>query len=138
MPRILAIDYGTKRVGLAVTDENQIIASALDTVSSTDVIVYLKSYLSKEQVLCFVVGLPMQMNNTPSEITPQVEQFIRALRNNFPGIPVERVDERFSSVIATQALRMSGLKKKDRRKKELVDQTSAVILLQSFMERRKQ
>ncbi len=134
MARILAIDYGTKRVGLAVTDPGQIIATALDTVHSKDIISYLKAYLSREIVESFVVGEPRQMNNSASEITPQVEQFIRMLKKEFPDIPVYRMDERFTSKMASQALLMSGLKKKDRQDKGLVDRTSAVIILQSYME----
>ena len=133
MSRILAIDYGTKRVGLAVTDPNQIIATALDTVYVQNLMNYLKAYTSKETVESFVVGEPRQMDNSASEITPQIEQFIRLLKKEFPDIPVFRMDERFTSKMASQALLMSGLKKKDRQDKALVDRTSAVIILQSFM-----
>ncbi len=136
MSRILAIDYGTKRVGLAVTDPNQIIATALDTVYVQNLMNYLKAYTSKETVESFVVGEPRQMDNSASEITPQIEQFIRLLKKEFPDIPVFRMDERFTSKMASQALLMSGLKKKDRQDKALVDRTSAVIILQSFMESR--
>ena len=136
MCRILAIDYGTKRVGLAVTDPNQIIATALDTVYVQNLMNYLKAYTSKETVESFVVGEPRQMDNSASEITPQIEQFIRLLKKEFPDIPVFRMDERFTSKMASQALLMSGLKKKDRQDKALVDRTSAVIILQSFMESR--
>ena len=137
MSRILAIDYGTKRVGLAVTDTNRIIATGLDTIHSKDVIAYLKEYISKEAVACFVVGEPKQMNASDSQIKKQLDSFIIQLRKNFPGIPIERMDERFTSMMASHALRMSGVKKKDRQNKELVDMTSAIIILQSFMERRK-
>lgn len=136
MSRILAIDYGTKRVGLAVTDPNRIIATGLDTVHAKDVIEYLKRYIVKEQVSCLVVGKPRQMDASDSQITKQVELFVRELKKNFPDIPVEREDERFTSKMASQALLMSGVKKKDRQNKELVDMTSAVIILQSFMERK--
>lgn len=136
MPRILAVDYGTKRVGLAVTDPNQIIATALDTVHSKDVVAYLTAYSAREEIELFVVGEPRQMDNTASEITPQVEQFVKALKKALPGIPVVRIDERFTSKMASQALLMSGLKKKDRQNKALIDQTSAVIILQSYMESR--
>ena len=132
----MAIDYGTKRVGLAVTDPNQIIATALDTVYVQNLMNYLKAYTSKETVESFVVGEPRQMDNSASEITPQIEQFIRLLKKEFPDIPVFRMDERFTSKMASQALLMSGLKKKDRQDKALVDRTSAVIILQSFMESR--
>jgi putative holliday junction resolvase len=136
MPRILAIDYGTKRVGLAVTDENKIIARGLDTVHSKDVIDYLKAYLAKEAVECFVVGHPLQMSGKESQIKPQLDAFLVKLKKAFPDIPVERHDERFTSMMASRALLESGLKKKDRQNKELVDMTSAVIILQSFMERK--
>lgn len=134
MGRILAIDYGQKRVGLAVTDELKIIATALATVPSGEVMTYLKKYISGNAVECFVVGEPKQMNNTASESAKYIEPFIRRLRSEFPEIPVERVDERFTSLIATQTIRNSGAKKKDRRDKSLVDTVSAVIILQSYME----
>ena len=137
MNRIMAIDYGTRRVGLAVTDPNQIIATALDTIHPDKTIEFIKKYLIAESIVCFVVGEPKQMNYTPSEITAQIEQFIVKLKAAFPDIPVERIDERFSSKIAIASLRESGLKKKDRQRKELVDQASAVILLQSWMENNK-
>ncbi len=137
MSRILAIDYGRKRVGLAITDTNQIIATGLDTVHSKDVINYLKNYVSKEDVELFVVGEPKQMDNTDSEIKAQIDPFIVQLKKNFPGIPVERFDERFTSMMASQALLDSGVKKKDRQNKELIDMTSAIIILQSFMESRR-
>ncbi len=133
----MAIDYGTKRIGLAVTDPGRIIATALDTVHSSKVIEYLKKYLEKEEVEFFVVGEPRQMDNSPSSITPHVEDFIRKLKTAFPDIPVKRIDERFTSKIATQSLLLNGLKKSDRRNKALVDQRSAVIILQSYMEMNK-
>ena len=137
MARIIAIDYGTKRTGLAVTDPNRIIATALDTVHSSKIIDYLKEYLKNEIVEVFVVGEPRQMDYTPSEITPQIEDFIRKLKIAFPSIPVERIDERFTSKMAAQSMLDNGLKKSDRRKKELIDQRSAVIILQSYMEMNK-
>jgi len=136
MGRILAIDYGQKRVGLAVTDELKIIATALATVPAKEVMAFLKEYTSRNTVECFVIGEPKQMNNTASESAKYIEPFIRRLKTEFPGIPVERMDERFSSMIATRAIRESGAKKKDRRDKSLVDTVSAVIILQSFMEKR--
>lgn len=137
MNRIMAIDYGTKRVGLAVTDPNQIIATALATIHPDKTIEFIRSYISTESVTCFVVGEPKQMDYSPSQITAQIELFIKRLKKEFPEIPVERIDERFSSKIAIAALRESGLKKKDRQRKDLVDQASAVILLQSWMENNK-
>jgi putative Holliday junction resolvase len=136
MGRILAIDYGQKRVGLAVTDELKIIATALTTVPANEVLTFLKGYLSRNAVECFVVGEPRQMNNTASESAKYIDPFILRLKAVFPGIPVERMDERFTSMIAVQAIRDSGAKKKDRRNKSLVDTVSAVIILQSFMEKR--
>jgi putative Holliday junction resolvase len=134
MPRIIAIDFGTKRTGLAVTDPNKIIATALDTIHSTKVIDYLMEYLKKEPVECFVVGEPMQMNYTPSEITPQINSFIKKLSEAFPEIPIRRVDERFTSKMAMQSMLVDGSTKSDRRNKELIDQRSAVIMLQSYLE----
>ena len=129
----MAIDYGTKRIGLAVTDPGQIIATALKTVHSKDVIEYLRKYFQAEKVECIVVGDPRQMDNSASQIGPLVDNFVKELKRKFPEIPIERYDERFTSVMAQQTLLMSGLKKSDRQRKELIDQTSAVILLQSFM-----
>jgi putative Holliday junction resolvase len=137
MDRIMALDFGTKRVGIAVTDPNRIIATALTTIHPDKTIDFIKSYLGTETVTCFVIGEPKQMDYTPSQITAQIEAFIKRLRKAFPEIPVERIDERFSSKIATAALRESGLKKKDRQRKDLVDQASAVILLQCWMENNK-
>ena len=133
MGRIMAIDYGTKRVGIAITDPNKIIATALDTIHSKDIIEYLKKYFSLNDVELLVVGEPKQMNNTASEVTPQVEQFVKIIKKTFPEMSVARFDERFTSKMAEQAIRMSGVKKMERRNKSLVDQTSAVIILQSYM-----
>ena len=137
MGRIMAIDYGTKRVGIAVTDPNKIIATALDTVHSKDIIAYLKAYFASQEVECVVVGEPRQMDNTASEVTPQVEQFVKALKKAFPEMQVARFDERFTSKMAQQAILMSGVKKMERRNKSLIDQTSAVIILQSYLEHKK-
>ncbi|MBN2174240.1 MAG: Holliday junction resolvase RuvX [Bacteroidales bacterium] len=134
MGRILAIDYGQKRVGIAVTDVNRIIATALTTVHAKDTISFLKDYLGKEIVDFFVVGKPRQMNNQDSNSVKFVEPFVKKLRKEFPGIPVERYDERFTSVIAAQTIIQAGIRKKDRRDKSLVDKVSAVLILQSFME----
>lgn len=137
MGRILAIDYGSKRVGIAVTDPLQMIATALTTVHSKDIITFLEAYLKKEDVESFVVGEPKRLNNTRTHSSDMVDNFVKLLKNKFPDIPVYNVDERFTSKMATQAILMSGLKKKDRQNKELVDSTSATIILQSFMESRK-
>jgi putative Holliday junction resolvase len=133
MPRLLAIDYGTKRVGLAVTDPLQIIASSLGTVHSKDVIKYLKDYTAKEEVGSFVVGKPTRHNGDDTDATPHIEKFISLLSKTFPNIKIERADERFTSVIARRSLTEMGLKKKDRENKENVDQVSAVLILQTYM-----
>jgi putative holliday junction resolvase len=134
MPRIIAIDYGTKRVGLAVTDPLKLIASALATVHTKDIITYLKAYLSKEDVECFVVGLPKRLDGSDSQSTKYIEIFVNLLRKNFPDKLITRVDERFTSSIATRSLLEMGLKKKDRANKENIDQVSAVLILQTYME----
>ncbi|MFZ4550024.1 MAG: Holliday junction resolvase RuvX [Bacteroidales bacterium] len=134
MGRIVAIDYGQKRVGLAVTDELRMIACALTAVHSKDVIAYLKNYVSIESVDCFVVGYPLTLQNTLSESARFIEPFVKHLQKTFPHIPVERMDERFTSKMATAAILESGAKKKDRQNKSLVDKVSAVIILQSFLE----
>ncbi len=133
MGRIIAIDYGTKRTGLAVTDPLKIIATGLDTVRSHEVLGYLKKYAEQEAVEAFVIGLPKQLDGTPSAIAPQVEAFTRSLQKQFPEVPVHRVDERFTSQMALQAMITGGMKKRDRRQKGNVDKISAVIILQSFM-----
>lgn len=134
MGRILAIDYGTKRVGLAVTDELKIIASGLTTVHANEVIAYLKDYVSKNEVDVFVVGEPKNLDNTPAQVAEAVNNFVKHLQRTFLDIPVKRMDERFTSKMAFQSMIESGLKKKDRRNKALVDEVSAVIILQSYME----
>ena len=136
MGRIVAIDYGRKRTGLAVTDELQMIATSLAAIPAQTTIRFLKDYTSENSVDCFVVGEPRQLNNTPSESAIYIEPFIRQLKKEFPDIPVERMDERFTSLIATRAIRDAGAKKKDRQDKSLVDAVSAVLILQSYMESR--
>jgi putative Holliday junction resolvase len=134
MGRILAIDYGRKRVGLAVSDEMKIIANALTTVHSKDIIAFLKDYISKEKVDIIVVGEPKQMNNEDSESVAFINPFLKKLRKEFPDIKIDRMDERFTSKIAFQTMIDAGLKKKARQNKELVDTISATIILQSYME----
>src|SRR5512138_1436884 len=134
MGRILAIDYGRKRTGLAVTDELKLIANPLGTVKSADTITFLKTFLRDHEVECIVVGEPRDMKNRVSESETYIAPFIRKLKQEIPGIRVERYDERFTSRIASQAIRESGLKKKDRQEKALVDTVSAVLILQSYME----
>ncbi|NOZ47834.1 MAG: Holliday junction resolvase RuvX, partial [Chlorobi bacterium] len=135
MGRILAIDYGQKRVGLAVTDELKLIATKLTTVHSKDIIAFLKNYISSENVEIFVVGLPRQMNGKLSESVKYIDPFIKKLQHEFPSIPIERIDERFTSKIATQAILNSGAKKKKRQDKALVDTVSATIILQSYLDK---
>jgi putative Holliday junction resolvase len=134
MGRILAIDYGQKRVGIAVTDTLQLIANGLTTVSVNDIMPFLEQYTAKEPVDLFVVGLPKQMNNQPSESMKYIEPFVARLKKKFPAIEVKYMDERFTSVLAHQTMLDGGLKKKDRQNKALVDQISATIILQSYLE----
>ncbi len=131
----MAFDYGTKRIGIAVTDPLQIIATALDTVHPNQIIDYLKKYLTAELVERFIVGEPKQMDNTPSQSAIHVKGFVNLLKKTFPAIPVEMLDERFTSKMASAAIAQSGMNKKNRQNKELVDAISAVILLQSWMDR---
>jgi len=136
MGRIMAIDFGKKRTGIAVTDELQLIANGLTTVASHEIYTFLKSYSQREKVDVFVIGEPRQMNNQPSESLQFIIPFVNRLKKEFPGIPVEMADERFTSKMAFQTMIDAGLKKKDRQNKELVDTISATIILQSYMERR--
>ena len=133
MARILAIDYGMKRTGIAVTDELQIIASGLTTVSTNELIPFLKNYVTKEKVDLFLVGEPKQMDNTASESEALITPFLTKLKNQFPNIPMQRVDERFTSKMAFQTMIDSGLKKKQRKNKALVDEISATLILQSYL-----
>ena len=137
MARILAIDYGRKRVGLAVTDPMQIIANGLDTVPAKDLLDYLEKYMAKEPVECIVVGYPKQLNNQDSESMKFVRPFLGQLKKRFPDIPVELMDERYTSKIAFQAMIDGGLKKKARQNKALIDTVSATIILQSYMEKKR-
>ena len=133
MAQILAIDYGKVRTGLAVTDDMQIIASGLATVATNELLDYLKTYTEKENVELFLVGEPKQMDNTASESEVLIKPFIPKLRSTFPNIPIERVDERFTSKMAAQTLIDSGLNKKQRQNKALLDEVSATIILQSYL-----
>ncbi len=134
MARLLSIDYGKKRTGIAVSDPLQIIANGLTTVETTQLFDFLAEYLQKEEVACIVVGLPRQMNNELSENMKRIEPFVNRLRKIYPHIPVEYFDERFSSKMALQTMIDGGLKKKDRQNKALVDEISATIILQGYME----
>lgn len=136
MSRILAIDHGSKRVGLAVTDPLRIIATALDTIPEREVIAYLQAYVAKEAVEGFVVGLPMGLNGKPTDATAGVENFIARLRKLFPGQWVETVDERFTSRMAQQTMLASGKGRMARRDKGALDRISATIILQGWMEQR--
>jgi len=131
--RVVALDYGKKRTGVAVTDPLKLIASGLTTIASHDLIHFLEKYLGKEEVDCFVIGEPKQMDNTPSESAIFIEPFIKLLEKKFPEIPIEREDERFTSKLAMQSMIEGGLKKKQRRNKALVDEISATIILQSYL-----
>jgi putative Holliday junction resolvase len=133
MGRILAIDYGTKRTGLAVTDPLRIIATALETVISSDLLPYLIAYAARESVDEFVIGMPKTLKNEDSQTAPMVRAFVDKLKVAFPQKPVHLVDERFTSSLAKHAMLESGASKKDRREKGNVDKVSAVIILQSFM-----
>ncbi|MDA3880905.1 MAG: Holliday junction resolvase RuvX [Prolixibacteraceae bacterium] len=137
MGRILAIDYGRKRVGVAVTDPLQIIASKLGTVRAHDIFDFLMEYFNKETVECVVVGYPRTLNNEASESIRYVNPFLKQFRKKFPDMQLELVDERFTSSIAHQTMRDAGLKKKDRQNKELVDAVSATIILQTYMEQKR-
>ncbi len=133
--RILAIDYGKKRVGIAVTDPLQIIANRLTTVPTHEIWVFLKDYFSKENVERVIVGYPVQMNNQPSEAVKYINPFLRKFQKDYPDMALEQVDERFTSKMAFQTMIDAGLKKKDRQNKETIDGVSATIILQSYLER---
>lgn len=134
MGRILAIDYGVRRTGLAVTDSMQIIANGLTTVNTRELISFLQGYVQREKVECFVVGLPKQTNGRDSDNLPRVRSFVRQLKGAIPGIPVEWWDERYTSVMAHQVMLDSGIGRKARQNKALVDEISACIILQGYME----
>ncbi|MBP5776772.1 MAG: Holliday junction resolvase RuvX [Prevotella sp.] len=137
MARILSIDYGQKRTGLAVTDPLQIIAGGLATVSTSGLFDWLKDYLSKESVERIIIGEPRQTNGQPSENLQRVQQFVNRWRKAFPEVPIEYYDERFTSVLAHQAMIDGGLKKKARRDKALVDEISATIILEDYLRSKK-
>ncbi len=137
MAQILAIDFGKKRTGIAVTDDLQIIASGLTTVNTPEIFTFLENYLKKEHVELFLIGEPKQMNNTPSESEVLIIPFIEKLKKKFKHIPIKRVDERFTSKMAFQTMIDSGLKKKQRQNKALLDEISATIILQSYLYNKK-
>ena len=136
MPRILAIDYGQKRTGIAITDELQIIASGLTTIPSETAIAFLKDYFSKENVNKVLIGEPKQMNGQPSESAEIIEKFVAKFTTTFPDMKVIRVDERFTSKMAFQTMIDSGLKKNQRKNKALIDEIAATIMLQDFLTRK--
>jgi putative holliday junction resolvase len=133
MPRILAIDYGLKRCGIAVTDPLQIIASGLTTVETPKLMKFVKEYTATEAVERVIIGLPLNLDDSDTDATPLVRKFIEAFKKHLPQIPIEEVDERFSSKQASQSIAQMGLKKKDRQKKELVDEIAATLLLQEYL-----
>ena len=133
MARILALDYGQKRTGIAVTDEFQIIASGLTTVPTHELLSFLKEYTAQENVELILIGEPKQMNNEVSESEVFIKEFINKLEKNLPNVPYKRVDERYTSKMAFQTMIDSGLKKKQRQNKELIDEISATIILQSYL-----
>ncbi|MDR0667204.1 MAG: Holliday junction resolvase RuvX [Prevotellaceae bacterium] len=136
MNRIIGIDYGKKRVGLAVTDPLQLFATALDTVAAHEAIAYLIRYAQQQPVERWVVGYPKKLNNTPAQAAPDVDAFLKHLRTAFPAVPVTLADERFTSRMALQAMIDGGLKKKARRNKATIDKISAVIILQGYLDAR--
>lgn len=134
MARILALDYGKKRTGIAVTDPLQIISSGLTTVDTQQLFDFLKAYIGKEEVEKIIIGLPYQLDGSPTDATASVLHCIRRLKNSFPNIPIVSVDEQFSSKMASRAMIDMGMKKKDRQKKGMVDEIAATLLLQEFMQ----
>lgn len=135
MARILALDFGTKKTGIAVTDELQLIASGLTTVDTTQLFTFLSDYFSKENVALIIVGEPKQKDGTASQSEVHIQQFLEKFREKFPDKPVQRIDERFTSKIAFQSMIDSGLTKKQRRNKALIDEISATLILQSYLYR---
>ena len=133
MARLLAIDYGKKRTGIAVSDPLQLIATGLTTVSTPSLIAFLKKYTYENEVELVLIGLPKTLRNDDTHATPLVEKFIEIFKKNFPELPIKTLDERFTSKMAFQTMIDSGLKKKERQNKELVDEISATILLQGYM-----
>jgi putative Holliday junction resolvase len=137
MPKILSIDFGSKRCGIAITDESQIIASGLITITTDNLIDFLKNYFKNEQVEIIVVGQPKNMLNQDSLIEPLISKYIKIINNNFPKITIERFDERFTSKLAFRAMIDGGLKKKKRKNKGTIDMVSATIILQDYLQSRK-
>ena len=134
MARIVALDFGKKRTVIAVTDPSQIIATALDTLDTGELIGYLKKYFAKEEIEKVLIGYPLNFDNSATDATPLVDKFIPKFQHVFPAVPIEKIDERLSSRMASQAIAEMGLKTKDREQKELIDSVSAVILLQEYIQ----
>ena len=134
--RIMAFDYGTRRIGIAVTDPLQIIATGLDTVHPKDIFEFLQKYIAANPVERFVVGEPKQMDGSPSQSAPHIKGFINGLKKHFPGIPVEQADERFTSKMASAVIAQSSLKKSQRQDKSRIDTISATIILQSYLDQK--
>jgi len=134
MPRIIAIDFGNKRTGLAVTDNLKMIATSLTTLHPKELIGFLKEYITKEVVECVIIGKSNNLDNTENEIEKNIQSFIVDLKNNFPEMKIERMDERFTSKIAQRTIIDAGIKKMERRNKSLVDKVSATLILQSYLE----
>ena len=135
MERILGIDFGKKRTGVAVSDPLRIFASPLETVPTAKIIEYLQNYASREAISLFVVGYPINMDGKPSQAAPDVDVFLKTLAKKFPGVPIVKEDERFTSVLAHRAMIEGGMKKSDRRDKNSVDRISAAIILQGYLDR---
>lgn len=133
MGRIIALDYGKVRTGIAITDELQLIASGLTTVPTKELIPFLKQYVANEEIDTLVIGEPKQMDNTPSESEILIQGFLKELKKVFPAMPIVRQDERFTSKMAMQSMIAGGMKKKQRRNKEMVDEISATLILQAYM-----
>jgi putative Holliday junction resolvase len=133
MGRLLAIDYGLKRTGIAVSDPLKIIATALDTIASETLISFLENYFKKESVEMIILGMPRRLNNAPSEMAMEVEKLMVLLKEKFPQIPIQTFGERHTSIAAQEAMIKGGMKKKDRREKSNIDKISAVLILQEFM-----
>ncbi len=136
VPKVIAIDYGTKRVGIAATDDLQLIASGLETVHSSELVTYLERFFQTNDVEVIVVGMPKTLQNSSADSTKEVEKMVKHLQRKFAAIKVETIDERFTSTLASKAIYQSGVKKKQRQNKALVDEVSATILLQDYLEQK--
>ena len=134
MPRLISIDYGKKRTGIAVTDPLKIIATGLTTVDTQKLMPFLKDYFLKEEVEMVIIGMPVNLDDTDTHATPMVRQFIGGFKKNFPAIPIKEVDERFTSKMASRAMIEMGMKKKQRQDKSLVDESAATLMLQEYLQ----